>query len=229
MGSDKQRQAGRTSQTRVVVIDDHPMVREHLKQMLRSEPDLCVCGEADTRTEGLEIITATKPDLAIVDLSLKESHGLDLIKDLQISSPRLPILVVSMHDESLYAERAIRAGARGYITKQEATKKILLAIRRVLAGEVYLSESLTSKVLTKLMASQTAQAPSAIETLTDRELQVFRLIGLGHTTRQIADELGLDGKTVETYRSRIKEKLELKDAADLLQRAILWIHSGDSL
>jgi len=228
MGADKQRQSGRAGQTRVVVIDDHPMVREHLKQMLRSESDLCVCGEADTRTEGLEVVNATKPDLAIVDLSLKESHGLDLIKDLRTSYPGLQILVVSMHDESLYAERAIRAGARGYITKQEATKKILEAIRRVLAGDLYLSESVTSKVLTKLMASQPSQR-SPIETLTDRELQVFRLIGLGHTTRQIADELGLDGKTVETYRSRIKEKLELKDASDLLQRAILWIHSGDML
>ncbi len=228
MGSEKQHKAARASQARVVVVDDHPLVREQLKQMINREPDLTVCGEAASRNEALNVIATTKPDLVIVDLSLKESQGLDLIKDLQANEPQPLVLVVSMHDESLYAERAVRAGARGYITKQEATKKILEAIRRVLAGEIYLSEALTSKVLTKLMAGQQIQSPASLENLTDRELQVFRLIGQGHTTRQIAEELSLDAKTVETYRSRIKEKLELRDAADLLQRAILWFHSTDS-
>jgi DNA-binding NarL/FixJ family response regulator len=214
-------------QTRIVLIDDHPMVRERLAELIAREPDLAVCGEAEDRTQALKIIASTRPDLAIVDLSLKGSHGLDLIKDLQISHPRVLILVVSMQEESLYAERVIRAGARGYITKQEATRKIMAAIRKVLAGEVYLSENLAGQILSKLVGRRRPDEVLSVSLLTDRELQVFDMTGQGLGARQIAEQLRLDVKTVETYRARIKEKLHLKDAAELLQRAIAWVHHRD--
>jgi DNA-binding NarL/FixJ family response regulator len=219
--------APEAKQTRIVLIDDHPMVRERLAELIAREPDLAVCGEAEDRPQALKIIASTRPDLAIVDLSLKGSHGLDLIKDLQISHPRVLILVVSMQEESLYAERVIRAGARGYITKQEATRKIMAAIRKVLAGEVYLSENLAGQILSKLVGRRRPDEVLSVALLTDRELQVFDMTGQGLGARQIAEQLRLDVKTVETYRARIKEKLHLKDAAELLQRAIAWVHHRD--
>jgi DNA-binding NarL/FixJ family response regulator len=215
--------------TRIVIVDDHPLVRDQLRLVVESEADLKICGEAEDGHQALDVIKAQKPDLTILDLTLKGSpSGLDLIKELHLRYPRLLILVISMHDESLYAERAIYAGARGYITKQEATKKILHAIRQVLSGEVYLSEKLAAKVLSKMAAGRKVHGKFSFENLTDRELQVFRLIGHGRSTRQIANELHLDMKTIETYRARIKTKLGIKDATDLLQQAILWAHSGDS-
>jgi DNA-binding NarL/FixJ family response regulator len=214
--------------TRILIVDDHPMVRDQLRAVVESEADLKVCGEAEDGHQVLSLIGSANPDLVIVDLTLKGSlGGLDLIKELQRQYPRLFVLVVTMHDESLYAERAIHAGARGYITKQEATTKILQAIRQVLAGQIYLSEKMAAKVLTKLAAGKNTRGRSSIESLTDRELQVFKLIGHGRSTQQIADELHLDMKTIETYRSRIKVKLDIKDAQELLQEAIVWAHSGD--
>jgi DNA-binding NarL/FixJ family response regulator len=220
---------GKTGMVNILVVDDHPLVRDQLRAVVESEPDLKVCGEAEDGHHALSVIRDTKPGLAIVDLTLKGCSGLDLIKEVHLRYPDLPIVVLSMHDESLYAERALHAGARGYITKQEATKKILHAIRRVLAGEIYLSEKMAAKVLSKMAGSRKIRGASSIERLTDRELQVFRLIGHGRSTRQIADELHLDMKTIETYRSRIKFKLVIKDATELLQYAILWAHSGESL
>jgi DNA-binding NarL/FixJ family response regulator len=213
----------------ILLVDDHPLVRDQLRAVVESKKDLRICGEAEDSHRALSVISATKPGLAIVDLTLKRSSGFDLIKEINQRHPKLPVLVLSMHDESLYAERAIYAGARGYITKQEATTKILQAIRQVLSGEIFLSEKLAAKVLSKMAAGRKAHEKSSFERLTDRELQVFRLIGHGRSTRQIADELHLDMKTIETYRARIKLKLGIKDATELLQQAIRWAHAGNTL
>ncbi len=209
------------NRTRILLVDDHPMIRERLNELIQREPDLEVCGEAESRAQALEAVVLRRPDLVIVDLTLKDSHGLDLIKDLQRLNPKLPILVVSMQEESLYAERALRAGARGYITKQEASRKVMVAIRRVLAGDLYFSEQLAAQMATKALGRPRGGI-QADELLADRELQVFELVGQGFGTRQIAQKLGLDIKTIETYRARIKEKLNLKDASELLQKAIAW-------
>ncbi len=213
--------------TRIVLVDDHPMIRERLAEVIQREPDLEVCAEAEDHQSALKIIAAESPELVIVDLSLKDSHGLDLIKDLRIRSPQVQILVVSMHDESLHAERVIRAGARGYITKQEATRKVMHAIRTILNGNIYLSEEMTARLTAKLAGRPRARTGLSIDLLTDRELRVFELLGQGHGTRQIATLLKLDMRTVETYRARIKDKLQLKDANELMQHAIRWVESGD--
>lgn len=206
---------------RIVLVDDHPMVRERLAEVINRESDMLVCGEAEDRGEALQVIDREKPGLAIVDLTLKRSNGLDLIKDLRAMYPEVLILVLSMQEESLYAERVIRAGAHGYITKQEATRNILEAIRHVLKGSVFLSPELSGEILSRMLGRSKA-AVRSLEVLSDRELQVFELVGQGFGTRQIAEQLGLDVKTVETYRSRIKEKLELKNASELLRKAIAW-------
>ncbi|MFO1475415.1 MAG: response regulator transcription factor [Verrucomicrobiota bacterium] len=208
--------------TRIVLVDDHPIVRERLSEIINGEPDLSVCAEAEDRTGALQTIEAAHPQLVIIDLALKNSNGLELIKDIRARWPKVLMLVVSMHDESLYAERVIRAGARGYITKQEATRRILQAIRRVLSGEIYLNEKTAAHVLGRLTGSPRTQAGSVSDLLTDRELEVFDLTGSGLNTRDIAERLRIDVKTVETYRVRIKEKLNLKGASELLQLAIRW-------
>jgi DNA-binding NarL/FixJ family response regulator len=220
----KATKAERTSM-KVFLVDDHPLVREWLSQLIQREGDLSICGEAGDAAEALGKIEQTRPDIVIADISLKESHGLELIKDLQVRCPSLPVLVLSMHDESLYAERVLRAGAKGYITKQEATKKILQAIRQVLDGQIYISEKMASRMVSKMVTGRAEEGKSAIERLTDRELEVFSLIGKGQGTRRIASELHLGIKTVESYRARIKEKLDLKDGTQLLQQAIQWVHS----
>ena len=182
-------------QARIVLVDDHPMVRERLAEVINREPDLSICGEAEDRAGALEVVEREKPRLAIVDLTLKRSNGLDLIKDLRVMYPDLLILVLSMQDENLYAERVIRAGAHGYITKQEATRKILDAIRQVMAGKVFLSEELSAEILSRMLG-KTKGAVRSLDVLSDRELQVFGLVGEGFGTRQIAEQLGLDVKTV---------------------------------
>ena len=209
-------------QARVLLVDDHPMVRERLAEVINREPDLVVSGEAEDRHEALDAITAKLPDLVIVDLKLKQSDGLELIKDIRARWPKIRMLVVSMHDESLYAERVIRAGALGYITKQEATRKILLAIRRVLSGNVYLNDRISSRIITRLSRKDESFDATPAEILADREFQVFELTGRGLNTHEIAQRLHIAVKTVETYRARIKEKLKLADASDLLQLAISW-------
>lgn len=211
---------------RILLVDDHPMVRERLAEVIQREPDLTVCGEAEDRFGALELIATACPHLVIVDLTLKQSHGIELIKDVRSRHPGVLMLVLSMHDELLHAERVIRAGARGYITKQEATRKIMQAIRTVLSGGVYLSEKMAARIATSAVGGPRREAGLPISALSDRELRVFELIGQGHGTRQIADELHLDMRTIETYRSRIKEKLNLKDANELLQFSIRWIQTG---
>jgi len=209
---------------RIMLVDDHPLVRERLTEIINREIDLVICGDAEDRHQALQVIKPCRPHLVIVDITLKSSDGVELIRDIHARRPALLILVVSMHDESLYAERALRAGARGYITKQEATRNILSAIRRVLSGQIYLNDKIASRILSRLATPAPTSGFTPADLLADRELQVFELTGLGLNTRQIAARLHLGVKTVETYRARIREKLDVKDPDDLLSLAITWTH-----
>jgi DNA-binding NarL/FixJ family response regulator len=211
------------NKTRVVIVEDHPMFRERLAELINKEPDLEVCGEADNIRNGFELITQAPADIAIIDITLQGSSGMELLKNLKAAGVKLPILVLSMHDESLYAERALRAGAKGYITKSEASAKIMTALRQVLAGEIYLSTKMSTKILGQLAGS--GERASGLARLTDRELEVFNLIGRGQTTREISANLGLGAATVETYRARIKDKLQLENGARLQQQALRWVQA----
>ncbi|MGO8677281.1 MAG: response regulator [Limisphaerales bacterium] len=213
---------------RVLLVDDHPLVRQALRETLAREPNLAVCGEAEDRDGTLAAIEACRPDLAIVDVGLKNSDGIRLIQDIQARYPRVLMLVLSMHDESLYAERAIRAGANGYISKQEPPEKIMQAIRTVLAGEIYWGEKIAAQVASKVARSSRRLNNLPPNVLSERELQVFELIGSGVSTSAIAATLHIGVSTVETHRSRIREKMNLKDAGELLQVAIRWnVASGN--
>lgn len=212
----------------VFVIDDHPIVREGLTQLINREPDLSVCGVAEDVYEALRSMEVLKPDIAIADISLKGSDGIELIKNLKTRMPGLPVLVLSIHDESFYAPRALRAGARGYIMKQEATENVLVAVRRVLSGEVYLSERMANKMLQQFVGVVKTPQRFPVDRLSDRELEVFRLIGQGHGTRRIAEELHLSVKTVESYREHIKDKMTLSDASELVRHAIEWVQREKS-
>jgi DNA-binding NarL/FixJ family response regulator len=207
---------------RVLLVDDHPIVRQGLALLIEREADLCVCGEAEGAHSAYHAIDTLRPDLVVLDISLNGPDGLDVLKEIRMKSGILPVLILSMHDESIYAERAMRAGANGYIMKQEATEKVLVAIRRILQGEVYLSDRLTSTMLQQYVRGTSPAKGSPLFNLTDRELEVFRLIGEGHGTRQIADELHLSVKTIESYQAHIKEKLALRNARELVQHAIEW-------
>jgi DNA-binding NarL/FixJ family response regulator len=206
---------------RVFLVDDHPIVRQGLALFIDREPDLMVCGEADGATSALQAIREAVPDFVVLDISLDGPDGLELLKTLRVRYPNLPVLVLSMHDEAVYAERALRAGANGYIMKQEATDRVLTAIRHILGGDVYLSDRLTKRMLQQFVnGSVSPRDPLA--KLSDRELEVYRLIGAGHSTRQIADELHVSTKTVESYQAHIKEKLALRNARELVQHAVEW-------
>jgi DNA-binding NarL/FixJ family response regulator len=206
----------------VVIVEDHPMFREQIAHLIGKQPDMIVCGEADNIQDGLALIKEKQPNIAIVDISLKGSSGLELLKDLQAHGIELPILILSMHEEALYAERALRAGAKGYITKHEASEKVMLAIRQVLGGEIYLTPCFMSRVVTKITGKgHTAKQP--IDRLTDRELEVFELIGRGQRAREISARLGVGLTTVDTYRARIKEKLDLANAVQLQFEATRFI------
>src|ERR1700687_1986085 len=207
---------------RILVVDDHPIIRQGLALMLNREADLVVCGEAEDATGAMLVMVSARPDVLIVDISLNGPDGLDLLKNIRTTHPALPVLILSMHDESIYAERALRAGANGYIMKQEATEKVLVAIRRILNGEIYVSERIANKMLKLYITGASSLKNSSISDLSDRELEVFRLIGEGHGTRQIAAELHLSIKTVESYQAHIKDKLSLRSARELMQHAIQW-------
>jgi len=207
---------------RVLLIDDHPIVRQGLALLIDREADLSVCGEAEGARSAFHAIATLRPDIVLLDISLSGPDGLDVLKEIRMKTGSLPVLILSMHDESIYAERAMRAGANGYIMKQEATEKVLVAIRRILQGGVYLSDRLTNTMLQQFVPGHSAPKTSPLVTLTDRELEVFRLIGEGHGTRQIADELHLSVKTIESYQAHIKEKLSLRNARELVQHAIEW-------
>jgi DNA-binding NarL/FixJ family response regulator len=213
--------------SRIFIVDDHTMFREGLRQLIEREPDLTVCGDVAGAEEALASIGELKPDLAIVDLSLSGGTGIDLIKTLKNKYADLPVLVVSMHEESLYAERALHAGANGYVMKQEPAKTVKAAIRKVLGGDIHLSEKMATSLLGKLMRGGQAEPPgSPIEKLSDRELEVFRMLGQGKMTRQIAEELNLTIATINSFRNRIKEKLGLKNSAELVLHAIQWTREG---
>jgi DNA-binding NarL/FixJ family response regulator len=209
---------------RVLIIDDHSVLREGLAMVLNQEPDLQVCGEAADAPEAIQAVTALQPDAMIVDLSLTSGSGLELIKDIKAQHPDVPMLVLSLHDEELYAERVLRAGARGYIMKRASTAELLVALRKVLSGDVYLSERMASLLVTQEVGRRETPANEGpLGLLSDRELEVFQLLGEGHGTRKIARELGLSIKTISCYRQNIKSKLHLKDATELLHHAVQWI------
>jgi DNA-binding NarL/FixJ family response regulator len=208
---------------KVVVVDDHPLFRERLCQLINNEPALQISGEAETAREALDIIRETRPDMAIVDITLKTSSGLELIKSIKALSIGVPVLVLSMHDEALYAERAMRAGASGYITKNQEAAQVLEAVRTVLAGKIYLSTEMTASLLKGFMTTGGRNPSNPIERLSDRELQILSLIGRGRSTRDIAKLLNLGIATVDTYRARIKDKMNFRNATDLLHFAIRWV------
>lgn len=218
----KDANSSKKGKSRILLVDDHPIVRQGLEEMINHEKDLMVCGTAEDLHQALEQINVLKPDLVVVDISLKGSNGIELLKNIKVRYPKLLVLMLSMHDESLYAVRALRAGASGYVMKQEATERVLVAIRQVLNGEIYLSEKMEKKMMQQLVGGRTARTGSPLEDLSDRELEVFGLIGQGHGTRQIAEQLHLSIKTIESHRAHIKEKLNLKNATELVQHAIQW-------
>jgi len=210
---------------RVVVVDDHPIIRRGLADLINQEDDLEVCAEATDAHQALEMIASLKPDIAVVDISLKEINGIELIKHIKTRHPKLPTLVLSMHDETLYAERALRAGARGYVMKQEPPETVISSIRKVLAGEIYVSEKMSSRLIARMADGRANGTGSPLEHLSDRELEVFQLIGQGLRTRQIAERLCLSIKTIESYREHIKDKLDLENSTELFQHALQWVQS----
>jgi len=213
---------------RILIVDDHPMMRQGLAQLIEAEPDLSVCGEAETAGSAFESIAALKPDLVLADISLPDKSGLELIKDFQSVHPGLPVLVISMHDESLFAERVLRAGGRGYIMKQEGGKKLMLAIRQVLSGQIYVSERMSARILEIFSGRREEAESSPVGKLTDREFEVFQLIGQGRSTKEIATQLRLSAKTVEVHRINVKQKLQLKSASELIHYAVRWVETGSA-
>lgn len=214
---------------KVLITDDHPIFREGLRNVINAEADLMVCGEASSAHEALENATRMLPDIAIVDITLEGSNGLDLIKDLRLRWPDLPLLVLSNHDESLYAERCVRAGARGYVMKHRPPEELVAAIRDAVRGKFHLADEITHKLLSKLGQGGAPGASDQVEQLSDREMQVFELYGKGRTTRQIAEFLHLSVKTIESHRDHIKEKLKFEDSASLVRAAVQWVESQSGL
>jgi len=208
---------------RIFLVDDHSLVREGLTRLIEQEPDLCICGEAAEADPGYDAIIESRPDGVVVDLSLQGDSGLDLIKRLQALASPPPVLVLSMHDEAFYAERALRAGALGYVMKRETSGKMIEALRKVLAGELYVSQAIAEQAAEKFLRTRATASSSPIESLTDREIEVFRRIGLGHENRRIADDLRLSMKTVQTHCAHIKEKLGFANATVLMREAVKWV------
>jgi DNA-binding NarL/FixJ family response regulator len=207
---------------KILLVDDHPLVREWLTNLLNQQPDFQVCGETGNAPEALQLVDTAKPDIAIVDITLAEGSGLELIKSIRAVQPGVAVLVLSMHDESLYAERALRAGAGGYIMKSEATQKVIQAVRAVLGGEVYVSPRVTALLAQKLISGKRRDISLPVSELSDRELEVFQLLGRGFNTRQISEHLHVGFKTVQSYSARIKEKLNLANINELMREAIRW-------
>jgi len=225
MPTKKPKKAGQPP-ARILVVDDHPLLRDGLIRLISRDPSLVVCGEAEDPVTALRQIAALKPDVAIVDLSLKDKSGLELVKDIRVRFAKLPVLVLSMHEETLYAQHALRAGAKGYIMKEEAPERVRLAIHTVLDGGIYLSDKMTARTLSQYATKEAPVVDSPLESLTDRELEVFELIGQGLGTRRISERLHLSVKTIESYRARIKDKLGLRDASELVKHAVEWVLHG---
>ncbi len=215
------------NETQVLIVDDHPVVRDGLTTIINHEQDFNVCGQADDAPEALKAIAELKPDIAVVDISLKSSDGIELTKSIKAGHPKLPVIVLSVHDESVYAERALLAGAKAYLMKDAVSENIVKAIRTVLSGEIYVSNTISKKFLHKIARDKAGATKTPIENLSYREFEIFRLIGEGHKASQIARQLHLSTKTIETYRSRIKEKLNLPNASELLQYSIKWAKTQD--
>jgi DNA-binding NarL/FixJ family response regulator len=210
---------------RILLVDDHPFMRAGLAQLIERQPDLAICGEAGDPPEAFRSLAKNKPDVVLTDLTMPGRSGLEFIKDLVAADPAITILVVSMHDEVVYAERALRAGARGYIMKEAGGEALLAAIRRVLGGEVYVSPRMSTRILEALSTRKPRGSTSPIENLTDREFEIFQLIGQGKSTRDIAGQLHLSTKTVDVHRSHLKEKLDLKDVTALIRHAVRWVET----
>lgn len=211
------------AKSRIFLVDDHAMFREGLRQLIEREPEFIVCGDAEEADSALEGIKNTNPDLIVVDISLGGSSGIDLIKAIKKEYEDLPVLVVSMHEESLYAERAFRAGAMGYVMKHEPSKTVKAAIRKVLGGNMYLSDKMATAMVGKMMHGGTEQPASPLEALSDRELEVFRMLGQGKGVRVIADTMNLTIPTINSFRNRIKDKLNLKTSTEVMLRALQWV------
>lgn len=211
-----------SEKSRILIVDDHPLFREGLQQLLNRDPALSMCGEASDATEAMQRIVELKPHLVVVDISLGAGSGIELIKAIRSVYDDLPILVVSMHDESLYAERSLRAGAMGYVMKHEPGKTVITAIHKLLRGEMYLSERMSSVMISKFMRGEPETPASPVDTLSDREMEVFRMLGRGVGTRKIATDLNVTVATVNSFRNRIKEKLKLKTATEVMLHAIQW-------
>lgn len=211
------------AKSRIFLVDDHEMFREGLRQLIEREQDMTVCGDAADATAALGGIEASNPDLVIVDISLGGASGIDLIKTIKTKYEDLPVLVVSMHEESLYSERALRAGAMGYVMKHEPSKTVKKAIRKVLDGDLFLSEKMAGSMVAKLIRGSSEQFSSPLEMLSDRELEVFRMLGQGKSVRLIAEEMNVTVPTVNSFRNRIKEKLQLKSSTEVMLQAIQWV------
>jgi len=222
MAQAKDRQA-KDLRSRILLVDDHAVVRYGIAQLINRQDDLVVCGEEEDASRAMTAIGVVKPDLVIADISLKDSSGLELMRNIKVQYPKLPVLVVSVHDESIYAEIAFRAGALGYLMKQEAVEKIMTAIRRVLAGSIYVSDAQAARMLQQQVRGQNTIQESPVKSLSDRELEVFQLIGQWKKTKEIASQLHLSIKTIEYYREQIKRKLNLKSAAELTHYATSWV------
>lgn len=210
-------------QKRILIVDDHPVFRHGIAALITAEKDLAVCGEADSAPAALEAMRRLKPDLAMLDISLQGTNGIELVKLMRAEQPRLPIIILSMHDESLYALRALRAGARGYVMKGEAMSHVLTALHKVLAGDIYVSPRFSERLVFKAIQSLEGGMGSPVDKLSDRELEVLQLLGRGFGTREIANELHLSVKTIETHRAHIKEKLGFKDAGEMVRFSIDWV------
>ena len=217
------------AKTKVVLVDDHPITRQGMKVLINQQPGLEVCGEADSAPRAIEMIEKLQPDLAIVDITLKTTSGIELTKSIRVQAPQVQVLIISMHDETLYAERALRAGAMGYLMKHEASEKVLTAIQRILHGELYLSDKIKEKMLHRFVNHKGDEMIFPIDTLSDREMEVFQLIGNGYSTRQIAAKLNLSVKTIDSYREHLKLKLNLESGSDLVRYAIQWVKSESSV
>jgi DNA-binding NarL/FixJ family response regulator len=213
---------------RLLLIDDHPIMRYGLAQLVTDEPGLEICGQAGTAREGLEAVGRCRPDLTVIDLTLPDRNGLELLKDIQAMHPGTMCLVLSMHDEGMYAERVLRAGARGYLMKEVAAEQFITAVQRILSGGVYLSEAMASRMLEMAVGAKGRAVASGLEQLTDRELEVLSLIGGGKATKIIADQMGISTRTVEAHRAHIKEKLGLTDGAELVRYAVQWVERQGS-
>ena len=212
----------RGAQARIFLIDDHPLVRESLTSLIDQQPDMAVCGEAEDGAGAIKAIASSRPDIVIMDLSLKESSGLELIKQVKLRFPGPGIIVLSMHDERLYAERCVRAGARGYVMKRESTRRIVAAIREVREGRLCLSPQMEAEFAARFVGGRGSAGDTPLESLSDRELEVFHLLGRGMETRQVAEALHVSIKTVQAYCARIKQKLRLSTATELLREAVRW-------